>query len=120
MNKRLYFILLPVFAILLAFNCRTGSAVHAKGFYPGFAVSKSIGRQDIPKPFSVKNDNKNPVKSNIRIKAWENTIATILPATFVPVSRHFFRSETFFGKYIANVTSSRFSHLSSRGPPSLI
>ena len=117
MNKRILFILLPLFAILFSIHSReygssctseAGSKTATATKFSNILSQVSLaGQKDIPS-FN---------KNKVRVKAWEEQLAFVVPALWVQPLPFFTDTETSPGQYSCHFLSSAISSDHLRGPP---
>ena len=117
MNKRILFILLPLFAILFSIHSReygssctseaVGKTTAAAKFSNSLSQVSLAGQKDIPS-FN---------KNKVRVKAWEEQLAFVAPALWIQPVSFFTDTETPQGQYSCHFLSSAISSDHLRGPP---
>ena len=115
MNKRIYFILLPLLALLFSFSGREeGSMVARSG---GLTLYGASLQSHSSQSASLNRDNNNQKKNKIRIKAWDDNLAVAIAAPWVMPVRVYAVYKSPFGVYDVHFQSAYFSSAHLRGPP---
>ena len=117
MNKRIYFILLPVLAIILSIICGSNNAVFFNKSAPDLTITKHVTQIGFPYSSDLKKENKNPIKNIIRKKAWDDTNAINFCPTHDPVLPCVLFPTVVYGGYRLYELSAYFSASGLRGPP---
>ena len=121
MNKRIYFILFPILAILFCIHCNAGIAVPHQDYHQGSSTWLSIGNKPVEGehtylPVAKKQDHKK-TKNTIRIKAWDDASAVILPLYSFTPKKYFFYANTYYPCHYSFTPSGYYSEYNLRGPP---
>ena len=116
MNKRAYFILFPLLAILFSIGW-DNNAVFFQKPAGGLIITPSLSQADFTFYTGVKRENKSHAKNAMRVKARYDVIAiniTPLPDLFSPL---LCTQEVVFSGYRNVELSTHFSTNGLRGPP---
>ncbi|MFI5195558.1 MAG: hypothetical protein ACHQD8_00575 [Chitinophagales bacterium] len=117
MNKRIYFILLPVLAIIFSIICWKNNSVFFNEPARDLSITKNVAQVDFPYSSGVKKENKNRIKNAIRIKAWDDAAAINIFSTPDPVFLYLLFPRVVYGGYRLYELSAHFSTSGLRGPP---
>jgi len=118
MNRRLLFILLPVFALLSFFNNGEGGnhVVLFSDIYHQSFLSKSV--QTSNNSASVLNkDSQDKNRNKIRIKAWDDYAAINFNESFPEARPVLFYTTESYSNYVFHFQSACLCSNSLRGPP---
>jgi hypothetical protein len=116
MNKRIYFILLPILALLFSFSGRGEDLILCT---PASECSIAIAslQNHIPHSFNQTRDDTNQKKNKIRIKAWDDYSAIDVAESWLQFPKKYYYLKPTFSGYTSYFQSAHFSRYNLRGPP---
>lgn len=117
MNKRFYFILIPVLALLFNWNSRAGNHISLNKPYPGSFVTIKTEQNNFPKSERLRKENSERIKYKIRTKAWDDAPGVLIGGEEIPGTIFCFYSELAYWGYNFSFRSYHLSKHSLRGPP---
>ena len=117
MNKRIYFILLPILAIIFSIICGKNNAVSFNEPSHDLRITKNVVQVDFPYSPGVKKENNNRIKNAIRIKALHDVVAIDISSILDPIFICLLSPRVIYGGYRLYELSAHFSTSGLRGPP---
>ena len=118
MNKRFYFILIPIFVVLFSLSSKAGSHLSdKKKLTTGFCITIKIDRNNIPHSVNLRKENSERNIYKIRTKAWDDAATANIPCEQAPVTIFCYYTRPVYCRYNFSFRPYHLSKQSLRGPP---
>lgn len=117
MNKKIYFILLPILVLLLSMSSKVECAFPVQ--QTGFSFSKNIAQTSLVHTIDLNKDSRK-IKNKIRIKACDNSFALDFHPILPSYSKFFHVAGPLLGEYLVYTPSRNCHSRNLRGPPAVI
>ena len=117
MNKRVFFVLLPLIAILFSLNCMGDSAILLKRGARESVLTSSRVQIVLPNSVKLNKENNKETKNKIRVKAWDDNSDIDISVPWCQSSEICHSDKPVYAVCVVYVQSTHFFRNNLRGPP---